>query len=220
MNKENNQRYERLKEKPPYYLIVHTNKYTGHFERKLIAYSFGILEEGQSAYAPDYIRAFWRNITNRDIANYEQYKDLLKTMNDNSDDYKNLYEKYLCYTYQIVDDWEQETFYNINSYYKNSKYNCDSIYIGLKEPLDEKYEKIIIPRIKAFFEENVYDIFEKYKYISTHNAFPAFLEETKPTLLDIDLIKSKDNSLVKKYYENTEITEQKLTDKEDEEMEL
>ena len=34
--KENNQRYERLKEKPPYYLIVHTNKNTSNFERELI----------------------------------------------------------------------------------------------------------------------------------------------------------------------------------------
>ena len=33
-----------------------------------------------------------------------------------------LYDTYLCYTYQEVDDWMQDTFYNIDSFYKNKEY--------------------------------------------------------------------------------------------------
>lgn len=222
-------------EKAPYKLVIHTDSYTGNFERELVAYSLGILDEEQEsiAYAEEYIKAFWNTVVGKGINNLKDYIDSkesrkrLKEQNDylnnflqkvdillgNSDmteeslqaalnkkeelTIDELYDKYLCYTEQTVDDWEQSTFYNITSHYTNKKYNCDSVIIQLKEIPPEDIEKIIIGRIKGFFEYNVYNIFENYIYLCHYGNTNALNKSLN--LLSIDLLDENDN-VVKNLY--------------------
>lgn len=78
-----------------------------------------------------------------------------------------LYEDYLCFTKQEVDDWEEVTFYNIDCYKSNE---CTSIYVQLNKPLNEYFEKIIIPRIIRFFECDIYNRIKDYIYLCTNNV--------------------------------------------------
>ena len=107
-----------------------------------------------------------------------------------------LYDRYLCNTYQEVDDWEQDIFYNIESFYKNKEYDCDTIYIQLNEPLPEHLEEIVIERIKNFFENDIYNVIHNYQWVC------QFGEQNKCEksirLLDLELVDS-DYNLIKKY---------------------
>ena len=102
----------------------------------------------------------------------------------------------MCYTYQEVDDWEQDTFYNIDSFYKNKEDNYDTIFIQLNGILPEHIEKIVMERIKGFFEQDVYNVIKIYQYIC---QFGEQCQYGKPIkLLDLELVDS-DYNLIKKY---------------------
>lgn len=218
----------------PYKLLIHTNSYTGNFDRELVAYVVGILDEYQKSHSNSYKKAFWNSVAASDIDSLEEYtsaendpegasafirqlnniEERLNSILNNEqladledkkakreqEEYNNsilrLYDTYLCYTYQRVDDWEQDTFYNICSFYKNEEYNCDTIYIQLNKPLSEKLEKIVIERIKGFFENDVYNIIENYEWICQFGQPKQGKENYK--LLDLELV-DKDNNLIKKY---------------------
>lgn len=224
-------------EKAPYKLIIHTDSYTGNFERELVAFAFGVLDKEQSDYANSYKKAFWNSVAASDIDSLEEYAESedssdsisgmileMKVMEDKlneilskhnidadipvvsaderkkklekekyDSDIRRLYDN-LCYTYQEVDDWEQDTFYNICSYYKNSEYNCDTIFVQLKNPLPEKFEKIVIERIKNYF--NVFNIIEDYDWVCQFGSPRERKEKYK--LLDLELVDENDN-LIKKY---------------------
>jgi hypothetical protein len=64
---------------------------------------------------------------------------------------------------QDCDDWEQLTFYSIDLDIMD-KEKRDVLKIQLAKPLDEYWEGIIIPRMKAFFAEHIYE--DKAKLIS------------------------------------------------------
>lgn len=221
----------------PYKLIIHTNSYTGNFERELVAYALGILDKEQSDYANSYKKAFWNSVAASDINSLKEYeeaedapdgissmileldkmdarlKEILAKHNGSADinlpsakereaelekrkyesDIRRLYD-HILYTYQEVDDWEQDTFYNICSYYKNTDYNCDTIFIQLKNPLPERFEKIVIKRIINFFE--VYNIIEDYDWICQF-GHPRERKENYQ-LLDLELVDENEN-LIKKY---------------------
>ena len=66
-------------------------------------------------------------------------------------------------TFQECDDWEQLTFYSID-WDTMHKEKRDVLKIQLAKPLDEYWEGIIIPRMKAFFAEHIYE--DKAKLIS------------------------------------------------------
>ena len=125
----------------------------------------------------------------------EEYEKKQKEKFNN--DLLRISDKYLCYTYQAVDDWEQETFYNICSHFKNKKYNCDSVYIQLNEPLNDFLEEIVIRRIKQFFETNALNTINSIDNYYRNNT-PIKLKETGPSLISIELI-DKDNNILKTY---------------------
>lgn len=216
--------------KAPYYLLIHTDSYTGNFERELIAFVFGKLDEEQEGGFKEYAKAFWNKEAASNIDTLEEYENMqnesmpsIPVLDDILDmlskrgisdvdissiekkreeakkkEYDNsllrLYDTYLCYTKQEVDDWEQETFYNIESWYKNKKYNCDTIFVQLKKPLNEKFEKLIIQRIKDFFK--LYPIIERYIWVCQFGKDKEQQSEYK--LLDIELVNGK-YDVIKKY---------------------
>lgn len=201
----------------PYYLLIHTNSYTGNFERELVAYSIGKLDELQEEgmHAREYTKAFWNKVISPSINSYEEYiqrkkensefMDIIKkaeallgqrTDEETEEDVTELYDSYLCETYQSVDDWEQDTFYNIDSFYKNEKYNCDTILIQFNKPLSEYLENIVIERIKEFFDAQAYNIINDYIWLSHYGEIRTKKDVYK--LLDLELVDSNGN-LIKKY---------------------
>lgn len=124
-----------VKQIPNYELIIKTNSYTGNFERELISYSLGTLDNVQmelgAAHGGYEMDLFWEEEFNSERKDYY-------------DDYE-LKDEYLMETYQDVDDWEQMTFYHMVG-------NCNSLAVQLVKPLNEYWEEIIIRRIKKFFE--------------------------------------------------------------------
>lgn len=230
------------KEEPyvPYYLIIHTNAYTGNFERELIAYCLGKLDDVQSTYALEYIKAFWNKHVGNGIDSYDEYLKF-KEEYDFSDsafevfaettkrlcsmrgekisdeeivekfkkveearkkreeetDWGRVYNEFLCYTMQEVDDDERETFYNIESYIWNREYFCDTIYIQLNKPLPEYFENIVVERIKGFFEQDVFNTIRKYQWLCSF-AQDCKLEDENYQLFDLELVDHNRN-MVKKY---------------------
>ena len=142
-----------IKEIPvPYKLILVSNSWVGNFERELIGYAMGCLDDVQMEidFAYEERAMFWKDIYNEDVP---------RVYFDDNDDY-NLMSDFLLETYQTVDDWSQNTFYIVEggTHIKTLKTSdSDScIIIQLAKPLDEHWESIIIPRIKSFFENKVY----------------------------------------------------------------
>lgn len=125
----------RVEQKSNYELIVKTNSYTGNFERELVSYALGTLDNVQMElgdFHGEYeMDLFWD----------EEFDSHRK---DYYDDYE-LKDEYLMETYQEVDDWEQVTFYHMAE-------DCNSLAIQLVKPLNEFWEEIIIRRIKNFFD--------------------------------------------------------------------
>lgn len=228
--------------KVPYYLLIHTDSYTGNFDRELVAYAIGILDKEAGNYAKEYEKAFWNHVGASDIDSFDEYKncalcpdskayeefdlsvinEVIERFKKNNYDGKEftkavdilkerrkkerekekqenicrLYDTYLCYTYQEVDDWEQDTFYNIDSFYKNKEDNYDTIFIQLNGILPEHIEKIVMERIKGFFEQDVYNVIKNYQYICQFGEQCQYGKQIK--LLDLELVDS-DYNLIKKY---------------------
>lgn len=220
------------KEKAPYKLIIRTNSYTGNFDRELVAYSIGILDEIQEDYADSYKKAFWTRYGGNGCNSLEEYnkfeeeykikelnrlysdaEDFLKELEEKDpeakarreerkkarekkeyeEDINRLYDTYLCYTYQTVDDWEQDTFYNIDFYKDDS---CNSIIIQLTQPLNEKFETLVTNRIKEFFENDIYNVISDYDWVCSFGEKRNGKEDYK--LLDLELVDENDN-VIKKY---------------------
>lgn len=125
----------RVKQIHNYELIIKTNSYIGNFERELVSYALGTLDNVQMELGDFYgdyeMDLFWEEEFDSERRNYY-------------DDYE-LKDEYLMETYQDVDDWEQMTFYHMAD-------NCNSLAIQLVKPLNEYWEKIVIRRIKKFFD--------------------------------------------------------------------
>lgn len=230
----------RREEKKHYYLVIHTNAYTGNFERELIAYSFGKLEDAMSFYAPEYIKAFWNKVAGSDIDNYEQYiklhrnyeyqsfyddfrrssirfanikqkpiseeeiadkyQTVLAGLNKQKEDtdWYHIYDECLLETMQEVDDGERVTFYNIGGYFKNDTAMCDTIYVSLRKPLPEYFEKIIIDRIKEFFSNNIYNIVRDYQWVCSFGMKHCGNDNIDYRLQNLELVDSNYN-VIKTY---------------------
>ena len=161
----------------PYKLVLVSNSWTGNFERELIGYAMGCLDDVQMDidFAYEERAMFWKDIYNEDTP--REYFD--------GDEKYNLLSEFLLETYHNVDDWSQNTFYtvecgsHIQALQSEDADSC--IVIQLLKPLDEHWETIIIPRIKSFFENRVY---------------PHLREEAK--ILQLCLIDSN-NNIIKDY---------------------
>lgn len=137
--------------KIPYTLEVECDSYWGNFEREFVAYSMGILDDVQMSirHSEEYLEMFWQEVFGRSHLDFEYALEHYVLLQD-----------YLFETFQECDDWEQLTFYSIDWNVRDR----ELLKIQLAKPLDEYWEGIIIPRMKAFFAEHIYE--DKAKLIS------------------------------------------------------
>ena len=138
----------------PYILEVECDSYWGSFEREFIAYSMGILDDVQMdiRHSEEYLEMFWQDVFGRPHIDFEYALGHYVLLQD-----------YLFETFHECDDWEQLTFYSIDWDIMH-KEKRDVLKIQLAKPLDGYWEGIIIPRMKAFFAEHIYE--DKAKLIS------------------------------------------------------
>ena len=141
------------KSKPviPYTLEIECTSYWGNFEREFIAYSLGILDDVQMGigHSEEQLVMFWEDVFGRPPLSFKFASEHYVLLQD-----------YLLETFQVCDDWEQLTFYNIDwdIYHKNGS---NVLKIQLTRPLSKKWEDIIIPRMKAFFDKKIYEYMDK-----------------------------------------------------------
>jgi hypothetical protein len=137
--------------KIPYTLEVECDSYWGNFEREFVAYSMGILDDVQMSirHSEEYLEMFWQDVFGHSHLDFEYALEHYVLLQD-----------YLFETFQECDDWEQLTFYSIDWNVRDR----ELLRIHLAKPLDEYWEGIIIPRMKAFFAEHIYE--DKAKLIS------------------------------------------------------
>ena len=138
----------------PYTLEVECDSYWGSFEREFVAYSMGILDDVQMniRHSEEELEMFWQDVFGRSHIDFEYALEHYVLLQD-----------YLFETFQECDDWEQLTFYSID-WDTMHKEKRDVLKIQLAKPLDEYWEGIKIPRMKAFFAEHIYE--DKAKLIS------------------------------------------------------
>lgn len=173
----------REKQEPNYWLVVSTNSYTGNFERELIAYSLGLLDEVQMDinFGKEYLEQF--------------YKEENKSYNVCS----NELDEFLFESYQEVDDWEQMTFYNIDTYKSIKKcWDCNAIWIQLAKPLDGIWKEIIIRRIQRFFNENILNKTENKIWIK-HFGHPKDSDDNEIIKLEHFELLDKDKKIIETY---------------------
>lgn len=108
------------------------------------------------------------------------------------EDILRFYEDYLLFTMQWVDDWEEETFYNICSY-ESDEYTA--VYVQLQKPMNEYFENIIIPRIIKFFEDDVYNKIEDYIYFCKGYKY----EPKEPFILKDLVLVDEEGKVIKDY---------------------
>lgn len=151
---------------PNYELIIETNSYTGNFERELVGYALGILDKVQMDLGDFHgkyeMNLFWQEEYGKRIP-YPFYSEV---------------HRYLMETWQDVDDWVQMTFYHMCD-------NSNSLTIQLAKPFDEKWEEIVIRRIKKFFEVHPC----KYDFTLPEDA----------KLLDLYLVDCTNGNRIKSY---------------------
>lgn len=138
----------------PYTLEVECDSYWGSFEREFVAYSMGILDDVQMGirHSEEELEMFWQEVFGRSHLDFEYALEHYVLLQD-----------YLFETFQNCDDWEQLTFYSIDWDIMH-KEKRDVLKIQLAKPLDEYWEGIVIPRMKAFFAGHIYE--DKAKLIS------------------------------------------------------
>lgn len=131
----------------PYTLEIECDSYWGSFEREFVAYSMGILDDVQmnTRHSEEYLEMFWQEVFGRSHLDFEYALEHYVLLQD-----------YLLETFQECDDWEQLTFYSIDwdAWHKEKR---EVLKIQLAKPLDANWEGYIIPRMKAFFAEHIYD---------------------------------------------------------------
>ena len=132
----------------------------------------GILDDVQMHinHSEEELGMFWKEVFDKEPQEFDEAAEEYELLRD-----------YLFETFQDVDDWEQLTFYQIdwNALHKEKR---NALCIQLAKPLNEYWEGIIIPRMKAFFDKKI------YKWMK---------DDTE--LINISLLDSK-NSVVKEYY--------------------
>lgn len=108
------------------------------------------------------------------------------------EDILRVYEDYLLFTMQWIDDWEEETFYNICPY-EGDEYTA--VYVQLQKPLNEYFENIVIPRIIKFFEDDIYNKVEDYIYFCKGYKY----EPKEPFILKDLVLVDEEGNIIKDY---------------------
>jgi hypothetical protein len=140
----------------PYTIEIECTSYWGNFEREFIAYSLGILDDTQMRirHSEEELAMFWKEVFNRKPITFKEAYGV-----DSTNLYE-LHQEYLLETFQVVDDWEQLIFYQIDwdILHKNGS---NVLKVQLTKPLSPYWEKIIIPRMKDFFIKRPYKYLEE-----------------------------------------------------------
>lgn len=134
-----------------YLLRIICTGWTGNFERELLAYALGCLDDMQMGdFAEEEMAAFWQ----------EEYG--MKPPEDQATLYDrqfientgyDILADYLAETYQEVDDWHQNTFYNVRGIDKTTS----EIFIQLVKPLPDHVLLSFVNRTNLFFERRIYE---------------------------------------------------------------
>lgn len=191
----------RRPQKAPYRICIHTSDYTGNFERELIGYCLGVLdertEENLFPYDKnDYCKHwFYQDVMKMPEKTYysklsEKFKE--QTGFDDVLTYKDnlLLQDFLLETFQNVDDWQQMTFYYIGKYFRDKEYDCNSLYIQLDKPLTEIWEEIVITRIFKFFDD--------LRIRKEEYGVLQFADWDERKLISVELI-NEDENVIKSY---------------------
>ena len=116
------------------FLIIKTNKYTGNFERELMAYVFGYDNDGYA---------------NKELDIFEQ---------EMGEDVKDKF--YDCLDLYAFGNHDSEySCYEIGSHPSNKTYNCDSIFVALNKEFPEDLCDVVVTRLNKFCDhyKNEYD---------------------------------------------------------------
>lgn len=178
--------YAAEKVNAPYSIVVEFNTWAGNFDRELVGYSMGMLDEVQMnevAHSEKERAMFWKEVFNRDLP--IEY-----------DDEYSLKDKYLYERWEDVDDWMQATFYNVFSreeFVSEDSTSCLKIYL-FDQIKPEWFEQIIINRMYDFFTKKIY----KWKH-----------KDDRITAL---YLVDKDNNVIKHYtYSDVDISQEELS---------
>ena len=199
--------YEGENEKPPYTMIVEFTGWVGNFERELIGYSMGILDEIQMndvGHSEKERAMFWKEVFGRDMP--IEY----------SDEYV-LKDKYLYERWEDVDDWMQATFYNVFGHDFNLTTNEATSYmkIYLFEPIQpEWFEQLIVNRMYDFFDKKI------YKWLKDDDKITAmYLNDKEGNIIKhysrTDFSFDIDTDVLKGFYKAEEREKSKFQEKED-----
>lgn len=113
------------------YLVIKTDSYTGNFERELMAYVFGIVDEGAEEYTEEEMRIF-----NRELDEYDfDYRDAIL---ENYDSMRRgrLYSEYHGYFISRSPD--------------DPGTECNCIFMAIEKKFDEKVLDVIKQRLYHF----------------------------------------------------------------------
>lgn len=122
------------------------------------------------------------------IAIYHRIQDKLEAEN-----ILHLYD-YLEYTMQEVDDWKENTFYNLCE-------DSNSLFVQLKDILPERFEKIVIEQITKFFNLDIYNKIKDYEYLCMFDDIDRKHDE--PITLNRIYIIDENENIVKTYFDNS-----------------
>lgn len=134
----------------PYLLVLKSTDWVGNFERELIGYSMGILDDVQMDinHSEEEREQFWKDMVEQKktgpLFSFEHVPGYCEA----SEEYP-LLREFLDETYQTVDDWEQSTFYNVDGLGELSE-----LKIQLTKPLIDEYEAVIIERMIQYGKDN------------------------------------------------------------------
>ena len=142
-----------LKEKNksiPYKLVIICNSYVGNFERELIAYSMGVLDNVQIniGFAKEERNMFWQDVEGKDAPedfdDYQEHSTLLKEylLETCSDDgYNGSFQTF--YAIDVNSDFVSEVDEIMGA-------DSSAIIIDMCKPFDGKWEDIVINRMQDF----------------------------------------------------------------------
>ena len=108
-----------------FYLVIKTNEYTGNFDRELMAFVFGV-DLNNDGYADKYLKLF--ELEMGDIT-------------------KDRFSKYFDY---VSGEYGEEVCAFADSHPTNKKYDCDSMYVVLKEKLPQPLYDVVQYRLKRY----------------------------------------------------------------------
>ena len=141
--------------RPPYMLVLESTNWTGNFERGIIGYSMGILDDTQMDidFADKERDQFWTDMLTANADRGLFPFDRAPLYQEAVEEYP-LMKDFLLETYQSVDDWEQSTFYKVGRSPKGVSY----LNVQLTKPLSQVYESIVIGRMIRYCRENNIDL--------------------------------------------------------------